>query len=400
MENFFKNSTKIIGTITFARPIMAGLSAVVRTLSMIIQINIHGVELVGEETLNYIREHRGTLFGTVVVITAFVVLFLTLGAFLHNRIFMSLAGFTMVLPLIILATFSEAAVKLVTLYLQTAEGALKGFHAALLEILKKMGVNASELPKPELIQGKKIAKKTHSIWMAIIPISLVSIFCIFFPDWLSVDIIPIVLFILISQSIMTDQWADIDLEADDKKLIRTARTKRRVFNLISFGLTLLVFWTAYTVTFQPSAKKTVKDTKTYVNKGSIFELPKNLIIDCYEAIAGPIKKWQAEQDSIEVTQKAARAKADLAARTDSVTTLNEVWVPKPQGADYQVIVPPGACVNFKSIVAGEPENMSFNNKNGKKDLKMNWYPTKTHYVVNVLEPADTKIIIIKIKEKK
>jgi len=399
MEKFFENLLKIIGAITFAKPIMNAISAVVRTFSLIVQINVHGIEKLAQESRNQIRNHRGTLLITVIVITGAIILFFSLGATFHSKILISIGGFWMITPLIVLATMGEAVAKLITLYLQTVEGTLKGFHAALLGVLKKMGVEAeNSLPKPELLDENKFAKKIHSVWTAIIPLSLATIFCIFFPAWSSVGVIPIMLFILISQAIMADQWGDIDLEADDKKLINTARTKRRVFRLISFGLTILMFWTAYSVTFQSSAKKTEKDITKYVDKASLLELPVNLVKDGYNAIAEPVKKWQAEKNSAEAVKKIAQARADSLAAIPKYETeivMSEVgakWYPSGYKRTdvYLMVVPPNTFVHFKDQ---KGFNAKFDNSGNDMEKTYKWAPyTPVLKLVKITKGKKIKIL--------
>lgn len=332
MENFFKNLLKIIGAVTFARPIMAGLSAVVETFSLIVQINIAGIEKVAEKSRGQMIQHRWALLYSIMTIIGGTVFFFSLGATFHNRVLISIGGFIMISPLIVIAGFSEAVLRLVTLYLQTIEGVLKGFHAALLTILKKMGINEEDvLPEPELIQEGKVAKKFHSVWTALIPLSLVTIFCIFFPGWKSVGMVPVVLFILITQSIMVDQWADIeiddiDLETDNRKIITTAKTKKTVFRLISLGLTVLLFWTAYSVMFEPSAKATEKDITEYVNKGSLIQLPVNLVNDF---VVEPIKEYQAQRDSIAKHAKQKQKKDSTLTKEGRVVIFKEPWMQIP-----------------------------------------------------------------------
>ena len=203
--------------------------------------------------------------------------------------------------------------KVITLYLQTIEGTLKGFHTVLLNLLKKLGIDTEELPKPEIIDEEKFAKNAKNIWLLIIPVGLVSAFCAFFPAWKSIGMIPIALFLTTLMAIMANQWADIDLEADNKKLIRTAKGKRKLYQLVSFGLTIWLVWTAYSVIFPNSAEATWNGIMDYVEGDSIatakplYVLPVASTTDLYQTVAGPIKQNNAHkkavQDSIRKTKR-------------------------------------------------------------------------------------------------
>ena len=86
---------------------------------------------------------------------------------------------------------------------------------------------------------------------------------------------PIVIFFLIVMAIMVDQWANISLAEDEKKLIRTARAKRRIYGLVSFGLTLLLVWGGSlqnnTAKARPRVAKKLTRNWSYIEtKGSLI----------------------------------------------------------------------------------------------------------------------------------
>ena len=333
----------------FLPQILDALKQAATTVGLLVQIIFVGTEKVGEKAYEVVRRNKMGIFYALLICFVGAAMFFSLGAGFQNRLCMTIGGFFLLTPFMVVAIAGNAVAFLVSIYVNVLGGTLLTVHSALLEALKKAGFEPAGVPKPTIdVDG--ITKKFRSIWSAIIPLGLTTIYCIVFPSWRALALMPIVIFFLTVMSIMVGQWASIDLATDDKKLIRTARAKRRIYRLVALGLTLLLVWGGFSVAMHSTAtalseasSKTDNEACHYIKqKGSLFGLAKGLVADGYSAATDLIKTAQAHSDSAKQAEQDSllaynrRFKTDAEFRNLSIPARSTVTVFNPAGKRVEV----------------------------------------------------------------
>ena len=205
----------------FLPQILDALKQAATTVGLLVQIIFVGTEKVGEKAYEVVRRNKMGIFYALLICFVGAAMFFSLGAGFQNRLCMTIGGFFLLTPFMVVAIAGNAVAFLVSIYVNVLGGTLLTVHSALLEALKKAGFEPAGVPKPTIdVDG--ITKKFRSIWSAIIPLGLTTIYCIVFPSWRALALMPIVIFFLTVMSIMVGQWASIDLATDDKKLITSS----------------------------------------------------------------------------------------------------------------------------------------------------------------------------------
>ncbi len=305
-----------------------------------VNAGIQGVKKSGA----YIQRHNRGFFYFLIISLCGTTLFFILGASFHIGFLVAIGAFFFIAPFVLIAVTGQALAYLISLYIEVGSKALNAIYGTMLTILRDFFDVETDIATIEA-DTSSLRNGARTAWMFVIPLGLVSIFTIFFPYWKSIAMIPVTLFIIIIGSIMVMQWADIDWEADSKKLISTAKAKRRIYKLVMLGLTLWLIWTAFSVTADHTAAALKDGTvqadtvaAKYINsKGSIFGLATGIPMDIYNAVADPIKAHYARQDSIESARKRARQDSIRRVMSDSVDTYtgyiinvtNPALVPAP-----------------------------------------------------------------------
>jgi hypothetical protein len=307
---FFPEIKKIVGE-------------VLKGIWLIIQIFFHHSKNTAEDTAKAVWNNRRAVLYAIIAILFLNIIFSCFGAGLQSRLLMAIAGFILVIPLIILATAGQVIGYLIGIYLATVEGTLSGFHKILISIADKVGMDDlggdEGIPRPEFIDRKELSKGAGKIWLAVIPIGLMYAFCIAFPSWRALGAGLIMQFAIILLTIMSTKFNEIDPEADSKKLIPVAKGMRRVYKLVSLGLSIFLIWVAASVAFNPNSKnsvaksigkgtmKTETATANYIDSANgLHNLPKKIVVDSYNATIAPILKKKAISDSLAAVREQAR----------------------------------------------------------------------------------------------
>ncbi|NMC51553.1 hypothetical protein GYA54_02380 [Candidatus Kuenenbacteria bacterium] len=303
MNQDAKTGAKLGIAYLFLPQIIGALRQAARTVSLLAQIAFFGSVRVGERAYEVVNQNRRGILYSLLICLVGNIAFFCLGAIFHNGLLMTIGGFFLLTPFITVAVAGSAVAFLLSLYIRVLSGSLLTIHSALLEALRKAGFEPTGVPTP-VIDGSVVTRKIRNIWSAIIPLGLTTIYCIVFPSWRALRLMPIVIFFLIVMAIMVDQWANISLAEDEKKLIRTARAKRRIYGLVSFGLTLLLVWGGFSIAMNNTAKalsqsgkETDQEIGQYIEtKGSLISLVKGVAKDGYGVVIAQPKAEKAARE--------------------------------------------------------------------------------------------------------
>ena len=280
-----------------------------RGIKIITLIFFHGSKNITEDTLSAVKAAR---WGILIItgLTLLVANVLTaFGAGCQNRVLMALAGLVLIVPLSIIAASGQAIAYLIGLYLTTIEGTLKGFRAILVKIAEKLGVELEDdVPTPEFINREKVASGVGRLWYAVILVFLVYAFCVAFPSFKAWGMGFIITFAFIGLNVMVSKFNETNAEEDAKKVIPIVKSQRRIYKLVSLGLTILLIFTALSIMFSPDSKnpvaksvgsgikETEKAAAAYIDSANgLHNLPKKIVVDVYEATIAPLLEKPAEE---------------------------------------------------------------------------------------------------------